>query len=222
MSSNEGFEDHTDTPHPLATPKEKYLWGFLKGTEFSRNNVTIRPVKGRGRSAFAAKSFNAGDFVCEYRGVVRKKEKGKPDYGDQRNASLGLGSYCLDATFENVEYTFDATASINDPGRYINHASKNYNLLKMPPAMIGGPPSYTVKPGKPANSTVKPGDPTNSTVKPTLKIGFIAKRDISKGDELFFHYGLKYDPELPWISTNAKDISTTLEEQDRLHQSRAR
>ena len=74
-------------------------------------------VKGRGRSAFAQRAFKAGEFVCEYRGVVRKKQG--DDWGDQRNASLGLGCYCLDATYKNVQYVFDATASINDPGRYI-------------------------------------------------------------------------------------------------------
>lgn len=26
--SNEGFEDSSNTPHPLATPKEKYLWVY--------------------------------------------------------------------------------------------------------------------------------------------------------------------------------------------------
>jgi len=38
----------------------------------------------------------------------------------------------------------------------------------------------------------------------TLKIGFVAKKDIS-----FFDYGLKPNPEFP-ISTNAKLITTTL------------
>jgi len=61
----------------------------------------------------------------------------------------------LDVTYENVKYVFDAIASINDPGRYINHARRNYNLVKMPPVMIGEPPHGT------------------------LKIGFVAKKDIS-------------------------------------------
>lgn len=123
--------------------------------------------------------------------MVRQKN-GNEDWGDQRNASLGLGCYCLDATFENVKYVFDATASINDPGRYINHASKNYNLLKMQPVLTGG----------------------------RLRMGFVARRDIKYGEELFFHYGLKSDPDLPWITTDAKKISTTL--QDQSHSSRDR
>jgi len=35
------------TPHILAPPKECYLWGLLKGKQFSRNNVVIRMVEGR-------------------------------------------------------------------------------------------------------------------------------------------------------------------------------
>ena len=75
----------------------------------------MREVGGRGRSAFASKSFKAGDFVCEYRGVVRKKVE--DDWRDKRNSSLAIGCFCLDATYEGVEYVFDAAASINDPGR---------------------------------------------------------------------------------------------------------
>lgn len=73
---NEEFKDSSDRPHPLESPKEKYFWGLLKGREFSQHNVTIRRVEGRGRSAFAAKSFQPGDFVC---GVVHKKKKTKDD-----------------------------------------------------------------------------------------------------------------------------------------------
>ena len=120
--------------------------------------------------------------------MVREKEN--DDWGDRRNASLGLGCYCLDATYENVEYVFDATASINDPGRYINHARRNFNLFKMPPVLIGKP---------------------TTTTKDNLKIGFVAKKDIANGDELFFNYGLKNDPEFPWISSDAKDIGTSLD-----------
>lgn len=165
----------------------------MKGEEYSRENVIVEEVEGRGRSAFAARAFSAGDFVCEYRGVVRQK-KGE-DWGDQRNASLGLGCYCLDVTYDNVPYVFDAAASINDPGRYINHARRNYNLLKMPPVMIGEPPNGS------------------------LKIGFVAKHDIAYGEELFFDYGLKSHPDFPWIGTDAKQIGTTLQI---LNSSRAR
>ena len=150
-------------------------------------------MEGRGRSAFAARNFKAGDFVCEYRGVVRRKDK--EDWGDLRNASLGLGCYCLDATYENIQYVFDATASINDPGRYINHARRNFNLLKMPPVITGNPPNSK------------------------LRIGFVAKTPIKYGEELFFDYGIKREAGLEWIGTDANKIGTTLQ---KLHATKAR
>ena len=74
-SNHEGFEDVSNSPNPLATPKEKYLWGLLKGKRYARENIAIKEVKGRGWSAFAAKNFKCGDFICDYSGVVRKKLK---------------------------------------------------------------------------------------------------------------------------------------------------
>ena len=45
--------------------------------------------------------------------------------------------------------------------------------MKMQPVMIGEPPNGW------------------------LRIGFVAKRDKVLGEELFFDYGIKYDPDLP-------------------------
>ena len=181
--SNEGFSDPSNSPHPIATTKEKYLWGMMKGKEYARSNITIKEVEGRGRSAFVAKSFKAGDFVCDYGGMVRKKVG--EDWGDRRYASVGLGCYCLDAVYNNEKYVFDATPSINDPGRYINHAKRNSNLAIRPPVMIGEPPNSQ------------------------LKIGFVAIRDINAGEELFFDYGIR-DKDTPWLATDAKKVAITL------------
>ena len=79
-------------------------------------------------------------------------------------------------------YVFDATALINDPGRYINHVRRNCNLPLMPPMKIGLSP------------------------KSQLKIGFVAKKIFKLG---FFDYGIK-DSDLPWISTHAKKVAKTL------------
>ena len=57
---------------------------------------------------------------------------------DKRYASLQLGCYALDAYHNGQWYTFNAIATINDPGRYINHASRGNNLTLMKPVNIDG------------------------------------------------------------------------------------
>ena len=124
----------------------------MKGKEYSRANVIVKETQDRGCSAFAARPFKDGDFVCDYSRVVRKKMV--EDWGDERNSFLGLGYYHMGADYNNETFVFDATASINDPGRYINHAKRNCNLTVMSPIKIGEPP------------------------KSQLIIGFVAKRNI--------------------------------------------
>ena len=108
------MSDVDDRPNPVALPCEKYLWGLLKGKAYSRSNVTVATVKGRGRSAFASRDFAAGDFVCEYASCLRSP---KDKWSEDRNESLGIQSYCLDATYGGKLVTFDASPYINDPGR---------------------------------------------------------------------------------------------------------
>ena len=73
----------------------------------------------------------------------------------------------LDVMYNGKIYTVDATATIKDPGRYINHASRNNNLFLMKLIIIGE--------GKCR----------------CLRIGFTAKKAIQKGVELFFEYGIR-------------------------------
>ena len=120
-SGSEPREEMTDSdssPAPYATTKEKYLNGLLKGPALSRRHVDIGYVQGSQRTAYAAKDFYAGDFVCEY-GAVRRVHKRGTDEGEERNADLGVGCYCLDARYKGVMYTFDAAPKCNDPGRYV-------------------------------------------------------------------------------------------------------
>ena len=61
----------------------------------------------------------------------------------------------MDAVYENETYVFDATALINDPGRYINHAKRNCYLVLMPSVKIGVPPKSQLKISYVAKKTLK-------------------------------------------------------------------
>ena len=52
-------------------------------------------------------------------------------------------------------YVFDAIALINDPGRYINHARRNCNLVLMPPVKIGVSPKSQLNIGFVAKTNIK-------------------------------------------------------------------
>ena len=95
--------------------------------------------------------------------------------------------YCLDAPYNGKVYTFDAAPKINHPGRYINHARHNANLLLKKPVWIG--------------------TQTNGW----LRIGLVAKCHILRGQELFFDYGIK-DDSIPWLKTDAKKIGIMINE----------
>jgi len=135
-------------------------------------------VPGRGRGAVAAREFRPGDFVCEYASCVKRRDDSLGNEDDKRYASLTLGCYALDAYHEGQWYTFDATGTINDPGRYINHASRGNNLVLMKPMDIDG----------------------------QLRIGFVAKCHIKRGEEFFYDYGIR-DKDIPWLVSNAKAMA---------------
>ena len=185
LSDSSDDNQHDRQLLSLATPAEKYQRGLLMGKRHSRRNVDIREVEGRGRSAFASKNFEEGDFVCEYASSVRVKSM--PDKFEERNEELGIGCYCLDATFKGTMYTFDGSSRLKDPGRYINHASRNCNLVKMKPVMVGNPPHDR------------------------LRMGFVAKKPIMEGEELFYDYGIR-DPTIDWLITDAKKVGTSIAE----------
>lgn len=140
--------------------------------------MKIAQVPGRERGALAAKDFKAGDFICEYAACVKPQKHSLRSNDDRRYTSLGLGCYALDAYYEGEWYTFDATGTINDPGRYINHASRHTNLILMKPVFIEG----------------------------RLRIGFVAKRHIKAGEELFYDYGVR-DKEIPWLISDGKAMA---------------
>lgn len=69
------------------------MWGLLKGRNYSRSNVLVKETRPGERSAYAAKDFKAGDFVCEYAACVKEKERSLAE--NSRYEQLHLGNLFL-------------------------------------------------------------------------------------------------------------------------------
>ena len=178
--NREGLTDSDTEPLPSYTTLiERYARGLSSKTT-SRNNVSVRLLDDGERGAFATRYFARGDFVCEYASTVLHKDDSIAD--EERYQEAGLGSYCLDAKYQGKWYTFDATLTLRDPGRYINHASSHCNLQLMAPMMIG------------------------RGAKQQLRIGFLALQEIHTGEQLFFDYGYR-DQE--WMVCDARKFILT-------------
>ena len=180
--NREGLTESSSDTEPIpsyTTPAERYARG-LSSKMTSRKNVQVKVLQNGERGAFATRHFAQGDFVCEYASKVLPKDQSMED--EHRYQEAGLGSYCLDATYQGKWYTFDATLTLKDPGRYINHASNHCNLRLMPPIMIG----------RGANQR--------------LRIGFLASQEIQCGNQLFFDYGYR---DQKWMVCDARKCTLT-------------
>ena len=82
---------------------------------------------------------------------------------EKRHETEGENLYMLQAAYEGKRVVFDATYRSNSLGRLINHSKKGANLLLRKPIEVRG----------------------------KLRIGFIAKRDIQRNEELLFDYCLE-------------------------------
>ena len=99
-------------------------------------------------------------FVAEYDAEVLT-----PEEAEEREARYdieGEGLYVLQTMYNNKRVIFDATYKSTTLGRLINHSKKHANILLRPPLEVEG----------------------------KLRIGFIAKRAILEGEELFYDYDL--------------------------------
>ena len=128
--------------------------------------VDMGPPKGRG--VVAREPIHKGHYVCEYRThrvyPVGSAEEAQLAAEYEKN---GEGSYVLYTAYVVPEFgarlCFDATRRFKDLGRLINHA----------------PTGYNTKPGKPAYLRGK------------WRVGLMAVRDISEGEELTYDYGVR-------------------------------
>ena len=114
-------------------------------------------------------------FICEYKTskVMRRDEA---DAEEKRHQFNQTGCYMVDVqhpVLGHSRVTLDATERMhNNPGRYINHVSKNPNICTWP----------------------------LMEVRDKLRIGFVSLRDIKLGEELAWDYGVR-DSALPFMKS---------------------
>ena len=125
----------------------------------------------KGRSVIADEDIKAGEFVAEYKYSQSYKIKEKKQR-DEEYATNTEGCYVLEVQLPDDKgwLCLDATRNINCWGRYINH-SATPNLKMWRPMMIRG----------------------------KWRVGFLALRDIQKGEELTYDYGKQKNPP-HWMS----------------------
>ena len=126
-------------------------------------NLEIRTTKETGRGVVASERILKGKFVCEYKtsGVYDIKERASEEARHSRN---GLGCYIVETQHAVPGFghlCFDASERFHHPGRYVNHVAKGPNVRLTRPYEVRG----------------------------KVRIGFLALRDIPKGEEPCYDYG---------------------------------
>ena len=125
-----------------------------------------------GRGVVARESIPKRSYVCEYKTSSVYPVKEKADHDDARSKN-DAGSYTVETYYAVPKVgrlCFDATERYHHPGRYISHVSRGGNLRLSCPFFI---------PGK-------------------WRIGFLAIRDISVGEELCYDY-VDRDRDQHWL-----------------------
>lgn len=131
----------------------------------------VEECEDRGRGVIAGECIKAGEFVAEYKYSDSYSFKERRQR-EEEYATNREGCYILDVQLPDGRgwWCLDATRNMHCWGRYINH-SATPNLKMWRPMMI----------------------------RKKWRVGFIALRDIPKGEELTYHYGKQKNPPA-WMS----------------------
>lgn len=123
--------------------------------------LEVKDIYGKGRGVFATETICKGDFICEYRTKRVYHPTLKPKY-EKEYQTNNEGCYLLEAV-QGRRLVFDATRCYDQYGRYINHTRRGANCRYWRPLMVRG----------------------------KFRVGFIATREVKKGEELLYDYGIR-------------------------------
>ena len=148
--------------------EQEILLDGLQGTT-PKPSLEIRDMgHPTGRGVVALEAIEKGRFVCEYKtSQVYPANSQQARDMEEEYAVNGEGSYVFTTASVvskvNARLCFDATRRFRHPGRYINHAARGVNLKPCGPVFV----------------------------KEKWRMGFIALRDIPRGEELCYDYGVR-------------------------------
>ena len=126
----------------------------------SAEKLEVFTLEDGGRGVRATVDIPQNMFIAEYEANILTPDQAEER--ERRHQIEGENLYMLDASYDNRRVIFDATYRSDSIARLINHSKKNANLLLRKPIEIKG----------------------------KLRIGFIAKKNIQKGEQLLFDYDL--------------------------------
>ena len=135
----------------------------------------------RGRGVIAEEDIKAGEFVVEYKYNECYKAREKKSR-EKEYVTNTEGCYILEVQLPDGKgwLCLDATRNMSCWGRYINH-SATPNLKMWKPLLMRG----------------------------KWRVGFLAMRDIQKGEELTYNYGKQKNPP-DWMNKNLLKVRTYL------------
>lgn len=140
---------------------EKALEGL---TQHKPANLEVRETPdGKGRGVFTLSEYMKGDYLCEYETTMVYPRTEMAAHIEDYSAN-DEGSYIIEAKVNDKWLCFDATRRFGGVGRYINHANNKVATATLfRPLMVRGKP----------------------------RIAIMAARDLARGEELMYDYGIQ-------------------------------
>lgn len=156
---------------PILTRIEVLTQGLMRDPDEVKASFSIKTdEKGRG-VYLKIPLLEKGAFVLEYEGeVITSKEA---SHREKLYASNGEGCFIMEFRFNGTKMAIDATRNFGSYTRLLNH-SRHPNIKFHSPIVVD------------LNGSQKP------------RIGAYALRDITRGEEIVFDYGVQ-DKAIPWL-----------------------
>ncbi|KAH9524618.1 hypothetical protein Btru_027359 [Bulinus truncatus] len=169
---------------PKLTPVETVTKGLMADPKEVKARFTIKCEEGKGRGVYLAiPLLKKNSFVLEYEGdLVSESEACSRE---QIYAQNNEGCYIMSFIYKGARMAIDATRHFDSYTRLLNH-SRHPNIKFHTPIILD------------LSGNGKP------------RIGAYALRDIRKGEEIVFDYGVR-DGDIPWLRNKKAGFYTNLD-----------